>query len=607
MGKARSLRKRVRQYFAPRTSDTRFLVHQVRTRATKVETIATAGDMEALILENSLIKKLKPRFNVRLRDDKEYLCIRVDLHHRWPRMQLVRRPRADGARTFGPYHSARNARALKRFLTRHFMLRTCKESSFQRRTRPCLQHEIGRCLAPCTLDVDHDEYMANVRQVILYLEGRVDDLIRHLEKQMDGHAARLEYEQAAEIRDRLQAVKLAREKQRVVAVTSQDQDVLALARSAERVVLAVLFFRRGTLQGIREEKIAVTELADEQILSSFVGQYYAADHTVPDEILLPTTLSDAEELRCALEKVRGRRVRLHVPRRGRKKEMMDLARENACRLLERWDHVEDPSARRLERLQARLSLPSLPERIECVDISHTGGAQTVGSLAVMVDGVPQRSLYRRYRVKTVQDGDDYAAMREVLTRRFSRARGADAGWEPPDLMVVDGGRGQLRMAMEVMQDLGVEDVALAAIAKDRKRERAARVRHRVRAKLSGKEEADPADEEQGYDSVWLPGKKSGIAVRGAASPLALISHLRDEAHRFAVRYHRKLRSGATIRSELTQIHGVGPATTRKLLDAFGSVRGVREATADEIALKAHVGRALAERIREHLGKPPEGD
>jgi excinuclease ABC subunit C len=605
VGKARSLRKRVRQYFAPSTADTRFVVHRIRARAERVETICTGGDQEALLLENTLIKKLKPRYNVRLRDDKDYLCIRVDLRHEWPRLELVRRPDPHAGRTFGPYGSARSARELRRFLNRRFSLRTCKDTSFARRTRPCLQHEMGYCCGPCTLPVDHERYMENVRQAVLYLEGRVDDLIEHLECEMRRLSELMEYERAAEVRDRLTAVRLARETQRVVAVSRVDQDALAVARSGERVVLAVLFFRKGVLTGVREEKVDVTELGDEEILASFVGQYYGADHVLPDEILLAAPLADQEQLAAALSRARGRRTRLHAPRRGRKRQLVDLARENARRLLERWDRVEDPAGARLERLARVLGLEETPRRIECVDISHTAGRQTVGSLAVMVDGREAPPLYRRFRVRAATAGDDYAAMREVLERRFTRAQEGRSGWEMPELMVVDGGRGQLRMAVEVLEELGIEDVALAAIAKDRRRLAAARARGRVRARLAGGSDRDEP-EDRPADSVWLPGRKNGIAVKGPASPLALLSRVRDEAHRFAVSYHRKLRSKRMVESELTRIRGVGPVTAGKLLRAFGSVDGVRGASAEQIAERASVPASTARRVAEHLSGGPSG-
>ncbi len=609
VGKARSLRKRVRQYFTEHTSDTRFLVHQIRTRATAVRTFATAGDREALLLENSLIKELRPRYNVRLKDDKSYLCIRVDLRKRWPRLELVRRPEPDGSRTFGPYHSARSARELKRFLDRRFMLRVCKDTSFAARKRPCLQHEMGRCLAPCTLAVDHDPYMQNVRQAVLYLEGRVDDLVDLLEEQMRSLSASMQYEKAAEVRDRLEAVRHAREKQRVVAVTGIDQDALAVARSDERATLAVLFFRRGVLTGLHELKVAVTALADEDILASFVGQYYAKDHAIPDEILLPVALPEADIIEPALAHERGSKVALLVPRRGHRRDLVDLAMENARGLLARWDRMEDPSTERLARLQAKLGLPMVPERIECMDISHTAGAQTVGSMAVMIDGKPEPSFYRRFRVRADTGGDDYAAMREVLERRFDRARGGQPGWEPPDLLVLDGGRGHLRMAEEVLVELGIGDVALASIAKDRRRAEAAALHRKVRARLAGQDEPDKPEDQAGYDTVFLPGQKNGLPVRGPASDLFLIARLRDEAHRFALGYHRKLRSKKTFESALTGIRGVGPATARKLLAAFGSVSAVREATADEMASRAGVPPSTAHRVAQGLGAlaPDEPD
>jgi excinuclease ABC subunit C len=598
VGKARSLRKRVRQYFTPSSSDTRFLIQHIRRSVRDIETIATAGDREALLLENTLIKERQPRYNVRLRDDKDYLCIRLDTRARWPRIELSRRPRPDGARYFGPYHSARAARSLARFLTRHFKLRSCKDTNFAARKRPCLQHEIGRCLAPCTLQVDHDAYTGNVGQALLYLEGRVDDLVKDLERQMETLSASMAYEEAAEIRDRLQAIEATRETQRVAAVTRIDQDVLAVARTGDRAALAILFFRRGRLVGMREERLRRTELPDAEIVASFVGQYYGADRTIPHEILLPLDIDEREHLESVLTEIHGRKVRLHVPRRGAKRDLVSLATENARRIIAQWDRLEDPSVEKLERLQSMLSLPGPPARMECVDISHTSGRQTVGSLSVTIDGTPSTSHYRRFRIRTAAPGDDYAAMHELLSRRFRRAH--EEGWEPPDLLVVDGGKGQLGIAREVIRELGVEGVALAAIAKDRRRQEAAEARRRVKERIASESGESVREEpERTYDTIYLPGRTTGLPVRGPTSPLTLLVKLRDEAHRFAVDYHRKVRSRASLGSRLTDIPHVGPATARKLLRALGSLKRIRAASEQDL-VDAGASRRAAASIRAHL-------
>ncbi len=599
VGKARSLRKRVRQYFTPSSSDTRFLIHHIRRGVRDIETIATAGDREALLLENTLIKERQPRYNVRLRDDKDYLCIRLDPRARWPRIELSRRPTADGARYFGPYHSAKTARSLARFLSRHFKLRSCKDSNFAARTRPCLQHEIGRCLAPCTLEVDHDAYARNVKHALLYLEGRVDDLVRGLRQEMERLSGQMAYEEAAEVRDRLQGIEATRETQRVAAVTRIDQDALAVARAGDRAALAILFFRRGRLVGMREERLRRTELPDAEIVASFAGQYYAADRTLPHEILLPCDLEQRDQIEAALAEIHGRKVRLRVPRRGARRSLVSLARENAERILAQWDRLEDPALEKLERLQAKLSLPELPARMECVDISHTSGKQTVGSMSVMIDGTPSTAHYRRFKIRTAAEGDDYGAMHELLTRRFRRAH--EDGWEPPDLLVVDGGKGQLGIAREVVRELGVEGVALASIAKDRRRQEAAEARRRVKERLAaeGGDRVREQEQERTYDTVYLPGRATGLPVRGPTSPLTLIVKLRDEAHRFAVGYHRKVRSKASLGSRLTDIPHVGPATARRLLKALGSLASIRRASEEQL-VEAGASRRAAASIRAHL-------
>lgn len=601
VGKARSLRKRVRQYFTTSSGDTRFLVSHIRRNVRDVETIATAGDREALILENNLIKERQPRYNVRLRDDKDYLCVRLDLSAEWPRLELRRRPRPDGARYFGPYHSARAARELVRFLNRHFKLRSCKDSNFKTRTRPCLQHEIGRCLAPCSLEVDNDLYQSNVRQALLYLEGRVDDLVEDLRSRMEELSREMSYEEAAEVRDRLRRIEATRETQRVVAIAGVDQDALAVARVDDRVALAALFFRKGRLVGMREERLRRTTLADETILASFTGQYYGSDRTIPDEILLPAEPQDRSQLEAALSEIHARKVKLLVPRRGAKRQLVALARENAERILSRWDRIEDPALEKLERLQTRLSLPGPPTRMECVDISHTQGRQTVGSMSVMIDGTPAPSLYRRFKIKSASPGDDYGAMHELLSRRFRRAQEDQRGWEPPELLVVDGGKGQLRIAEEVVRELNVDGVALAAIAKDRRRRQAAEARRRVKEKLAAVQGSPaPADDDKAFDTIYLTGSATGLPVRGPSSPLTLLVTLRDEAHRFAVGYHRKLRSRETISSTLTAIPHVGPATARKLLTAL-SIDEIRKASEEDL-VRAGASRRAAAAILAHFEK-----
>jgi excinuclease ABC subunit C len=447
--------------------------------------------------------------------------------------------------------------------------------------------------------VDHDAYTRNVRHALMYLEGRVDDLVRGLGKEMERFSRAMAYEEAAEVRDRLQGIEATRETQRVTAVTRIDQDALAVARAGDRAAIAILFFRRGRLVGMREERLRRTELPDEEIVASFVGQYYGTDRTMPHEILVPCALEEREQLEAVLSEIHGRRIRIHVPRRGAKRSLVSLASENAERIIAQWDRLEDPSVEKLQRLQAKLSLSGPPSRMECVDISHTSGRQTVGSLSVMIDGSPSTAHYRRFKIRTAAPGDDYAAMHELLSRRFRRAH--QDGWEPPDLLVVDGGKGQLGIAREVIRELGVEGVALAAIAKDRHRQEAAEVRRRVKERIAT-EAGDRVrdDPERTFDTVYLPGRTTGIPVRGPASPLTLLVKLRDEAHRFAVGYHRKLRSRTSLGSRLTDIPHVGPVTAKKLVKALGSLKRIRAASEQEL-VDAGASRRAAASIRTHLG------
>jgi excinuclease ABC subunit C len=455
-------------------------------------------------------------------------------------------------------------------------------------------------MAPCTLEVDRGLYEQNIAQALLYLEGRVEDLKKTLARRMEALSREMAYEQAAEVRDRLLTIEATSERMRVVAVTKLDQDALGLARSDDRAAVAALFFRRGRLVGMREERLRRTNLPDDEILSSFLGQYYGSMSGLPHEILLHRDIDDRGHLEEILSGLHDRRVRLIAPRRGRRKELVNLAMENASRILDQWDRLEDPVHEKLDRLQGRLSLPGPPSRMECVDISHTSGRQTVGSMSVMIDGSPAASLYRRFRIRSAAPGDDYGAMHELLSRRFRRAQQDQKGWEPPDLLLVDGGKGQLRIAEEVVRELNVEGVALAAIAKDRRRQAAAEARKKVKARLSAeKGETAPAPEKRSYDTIYLPGRATGIPVRGPSSPLILLVRLRDEAHRFAVAYHRKVRSKQTIATRLTDIPGVGPVTARRLLEAFGSIDGIRRATEEEL-VGSGVACRVAALVKKHL-------
>jgi excinuclease ABC subunit C len=602
VGKAKSLRSRVKSYFQESGSDERYFIPILRRIVRDLETVVTSSEKEAAVLENDLIKQHQPRFNVKLRDDKDFLSLRLDPTKPWPRLETVRRPSPDGARYFGPYHSATSARRALHLVNKHFQLRTCSDADLASRRRPCLQYQIKRCPAPCVVDVDKAWYGEQVRNVALFLDGRHDELTRELSTRMRDASRTMEFELAAIYRDQLRAVDAVREEQRVVTIKDADQDVVGLYREGSLVEILVLQARAGHVQDTLSFSLRGVELPDEEVLSGFITQYYGeasqAASLIPDEILLPLLPDGAEGVGEWLGERRGKKVALLVPQRGPRMDILAMAKENAAHAFREKQRSTDDLEARLEELRDRLRLQTLPRRIECCDISHLGGGDTVGSIVSLADGVPDRKRYRSFHVKSVDDGDDYAAMYEVLARRFKRgkaARAAEAGevvpsattdaalegvtaespadepdrqqapdkpgvWDLPDLLVVDGGRGQLGVALSAARDLGLHDLAIVGLAKER----------------------ETVTGEKMVDRVYLPGQKNGIALRSTSSALFFLARARDEAHRFANHARKKLGKVRRMHSEIEDIPGLGPKAQKALLRELGSMAGVREATDDRI-------------------------
>lgn len=601
VGKAKSLRARVRSYFQDGSSDTRAFVPILRRALGDFETIVTATEKEAAILENSLIKERQPRYNVKLRDDKEYLTLRLATTHEWPRLDLVRRPESDGARYFGPYHSATAARRMLHLVEKHFQLRTCSDRDLASRKRPCLQFQIKRCPAPCVYDVDRGLYAEQVRAVALFLDGRHDELRRELEGRMRTASENFEYELAATYRDQLHAVEVAREGQRVVSVSDRDQDVLGLYRQGDLVELSVLYVRSGRVVEAASLSQRHVEVDDDEVVAAFLREHYAdggpGSALIPDEILVPTLPEGADgvaewlsERRSELAAAKGetaRKVLIIAPSRGAKRQLLDLAMENAHHAFGEKQRAAENMDERLARLQNKLRLPTLPRRIECADISHLGGEDTVGAVVALRDGVPDKSHYRTYRVRTAGPGDDYAAMLEVLSRRFARGRAAEGSegdaWELPDLFVVDGGRGQLAVALTAAHDLGLHDLAIVGLAKER----------------------ENALGEELVDRVYLPNQKNPISLRANSPELFLLAMARDEAHRFSNRGRKKVGKRRRLASRLDDVPGIGPKTRTALLTVLGSVDAIRSAPDEAILAVKGVKRAQLDALRKHLGR--EGD
>lgn len=636
VGKARSLRARVRQYF--NGTDTRMFVPLLAKLVGDIETVVVSSNKEAMLLENNLIKEHRPRFNVKLRDDSNYLVLRLDPKGEWPRLELRREIKHDGAYYFGPYHSARTARSTLRVVNRHFKLRTCTDFTLRSRKRACLQYQIDRCPAPCVYDVSRDDYDEQVKDVSLFLAGRHKELITGLRTRMESAAADLEFELAARLRDQLAALESATEGQRIVGTASLDQDTVGMYREGGSVEFVLLHVRQGKVLGSQAFSNRGLEHPDPEVLANFLSAYYDSAPFVPDEVVLPFALArdDAEPLEAWLRDRKGKKVSLVVPERGDRRKLIALANKNASsNFSTRRNRREDHDAA-LTRLRERLQLSKLPRVIECYDVSHLQGSDTVASMVVFVDGAPAKTRYRSFKIRGLAgDGegkrqgafqnDDFASMYEVLGRRFKRAMRKrdeaedDDPWALPDLIVIDGGKGQLRQVLTVMQDMGVptgtEGVDVVSLAKERKdtvsmtQEGLERLRARKPSKDSnpGGAYRDWAVDEEGKrafrvrpERVFIPGVKDAVALRAGSSERYLMERVRDEAHRFAITHHRKRRSKRAVRSVLDDIPGVGPALKRALVQHFGSVAAIREATAQELTAVRGVGASLAERIRAQL-------
>jgi excinuclease ABC subunit C len=580
VGKAKNLRARVRQYIS--LTDERFMVPYLVRSAAHVEVVATDTEKEALLLENTLIKKHRPRYNTQLRDDKAFLHLRLDTAGPWPRWQLVRRIKEDGARYFGPYTSASRARQTLQVLQRHFPLRTCSDSVLVSRKRPCILHQMRRCVAPCVGYTTVPEYDAILEESVMFLQGRSRPLIQRLQIRMSAAAESERFEDAARHRDLIKAVEATLERQKVVDVKLGDRDIWGIHRAGSRGAIAILPVRDGMMLEPIVALVPGMVGEDEEVVSSLVNDAYPGGADLPDEILLPMLPSDAAALEDVLSERRGRRVVLRTPVRGDKARLVELAQENA-RLRFVQEHDEGERRRRaLDDLAKVLELPGPPLRMECFDNSHIQGAQPVAAMSVFIEGKPARSEYRRYRIKTAKGGDDFAGMREIISRRV--IRGEREG-NLPDLMVIDGGRGQVNAALSVLQDLGHTDIPLVGISKPR-------TEHR-------------RGEREATDKLVLPRYKDPITLPSHDPALQIVQHLRDEVHRHAVGYHRQVRGRENLVSLLEAIPGVGKTRRIRLLQHLGSAKGVYEADIAALSQVPGIGESLALAIHTALHGPSE--
>ncbi|HEY2663400.1 MAG TPA: excinuclease ABC subunit UvrC [Candidatus Binataceae bacterium] len=579
VGKAKALRPRVRAYFRD-AGDGRFQVRFLMRRVRDFDTLVTSSEKEALILENNLIKQYKPRYNIRLKDDKSYLSAKVT-NHAWPRITVTRRIVKDGGKYYGPFGSADGLRDTIDVIRKVFPLRTCSDGVFRNRSRPCLEYQIKRCLGPCVLPVDRSEYERHLRAATLLLEGKDLDLLHELKAQMAVHAERLEFEDAARMRDRVRAIEKTVEQQTVLHHWGIDQDVFGLYREGGSIEAIVLLIRRGKLTNTQAWSFDDLEFADEDVLADLLTQYYYGDRQIPDEVIVPVALEDAEVRSELLTERRGKKVEFVLPQRGEKLRLLEMAIENARQSFASRRDSEKTRERMIEELRDKLRLRNAPRRIECYDISNLQGTMVVASQVTFDDGEANKNLYRRYRIRTVAGQDDFASMYEVLKRRLERAQRENVF---PDLWVIDGGKGQLNVALEVLREFGLTgQIEVLGLAKQHV--------------LNDPHQRDVVKSEE---RVFLPNRKDPIILKKNSNALFLLVRIRDEAHRFAITYNRELRNRMRLRSILDDIEGVGPTRRRALLKHFGSLRRIREASLDELAEVKGINSELAATIRRDL-------
>jgi len=583
VGKSVNLRNRVRSYFQASASHS-LKLHRLIYRIADFDFIVTDSEIEALILECTLIKEHRPRYNIRLKDDKRYPYIKITWQEDYPRIIVTRRMERDGARYFGPLTDVRAVHQTLDMLRRLFPYLTCKREITGQDKRACLYYHIGRCAGPCIGAISKDEYRALIKRICLFLEGKAEEIVADLQAQMTSAAEALDFERAATLRDQIRAVETVTKQQKIALAVGKDEDVIALARENDDACVQVFFIRQGKLIGREYFILDGTAEEDEaQIVASFVKQFYDEAAYVPMKIILPTNVEESIVIESWLRSKRGSKVKLHVPQRGREKELVQMAAENAAETLAslraQWMVDEGRSVEALAQLQEHLGLDEAPTRIEGYDISNIQGTAATGSMVVFVKGMTRKSDYRRFRIRTVEGADDYAMMQEVLRRRFKRAiegkteaeaKSGDVWTILPDLIIIDGGKGQLNAALEVLEEHGLKD-EVAAIGLAKKQE-----------------------------EIFLPGRSNPIVLPRDSQGLYLLQRVRDEAHRFAIGYHRQLRAKKSLTSILEEIPSIGPKRRQALLKHFGSIEAIRQASVEELAAAKGMTKKAAKMVRENL-------
>jgi excinuclease ABC subunit C len=578
VGKAVNLHNRVKSYFmaySSHTSKTQRLVDLIND----FEFFVVSSEQEALILELNLIKRYWPPYNVLLKDDKTFPYLKLKFDEDWPRLHITRRLEEDGSRYFGPFANIHSLRRTLDVLKRIFPLRTCTRPIEPQKTkRPCLNYHMKQCLAPCTGKVDRQDYNRMLAQLVLFLEGKQDTITRDLKRKMDAASRSMQYELAARFRDQLKALQDVVEGQNIAMKVQGEQDVIAYAADSDQACVQVFMIRNGKLIGRESFTLKGTNYEDpQQIMSSFVEQFYSASPYIPRLLLLQYPIDNKDVIEHWLSEKKGSSVSLEAPQRGKKRQLIEIVAENARQGLEQLKikqlAVPSTLTEALNEVQIKLRLSQLPSRIEGYDISNIQGTDAVGSMVVFEEGKPEPSRYRRFKIKTVEGANDYAMLQEMLRRRFKRAVSPDnssTGWNIlPDLVLIDGGKGQLNAALEVMQELGLGSVPLAGLAKEN-------------------------------EEIFLPGQSAPLVLSKSAPGLKLLQRLRDEAHRFAITYFKKVHKKRTFTSSLDEISGIGPKKKKALIKQFGTVQAIRQASLEELITVQGINRDLAQKIKERL-------
>ena len=572
VGKAVSLKNRVRQYFQSSKNHSAKVVAMVQHIA-DFETVQVRSEAEALSLESNLIKQYRPKYNVLLKDDKHFPYVRIDLKQDYPRIEIVRRLKKDGARYLGPYLSASALRESMNVVRDYYPVRHCKKDlsrAIARRERPCLMYHVGKCCAPCSGNVSRAYYHDMLQEVISFLNGDTKPVLAKLRGQMQQASDELNFEKAAYLRDRIRAIESLEMNQVVIGTGHTESDVFAVGRLNGAVLVFALYVRDGKVIGTEKFAMDASDERDADIMNAFLTQYYGEDTPVPREILVHTMPDDPENLTVWLSEQAGRKVRLHKPERGDKRKLTDLCYSNCMDALRKDEELQkrawDRGEGALAQLSAVLGLDSVPQRLECFDNSHMQGRDTVASMVVFSEGEPDRKAYRRFKIRSEAGGDDLVAMHEVLSRRFERAKDCDPGFsELPDLLIVDGGQTQLNVALDVLAEYGLSYIPAIGLA-------------------------------ESHEVIYVPGEPDPIVLPRNSAPLHVLERIRDEAHRFAITYHRSLRQKRALFSVLDDIPGIGEKRKRALFDAFTTLDAIRSADVETLAAVPEMNRSSAEAV-----------